>query len=101
MLGGVVQGLVWRVVEASKALELLQDHLVESGQPLDVVCVIGFVGSEVSVGLALLLGLFEERCVEVLLRCQVRPSLLCWRCLDGWLMVSLIWPTASPSGRLG
>ena len=41
------------------ALELLQDHLVEPGQPLDVVGVVGFVGS---VGLleVPLLSLFEE-----------------------------------------
>ena len=40
VLGVVVQGLMWCVVEASRGLEQL----------LDVVCVVGFVGSEVSVG---------------------------------------------------
>ena len=45
------------MVVATVALELLQDHLVEPGQPLDVV---GFVRSVGSLGLleALMLGLF-------------------------------------------
>ena len=50
VLGGVEQGLMGRVVEASRAQEQLRDHLVGPGRPLDVVCVVGFVGSELSEG---------------------------------------------------